>query len=62
MRFLLEIYAKIRTLVGDDFPILVKLTASEFFEGGLTFAETRLICKKLGLSWSVYRSLGDPAE
>ena len=47
MRFLLEIYAKIRTLVGDDFPILVKLTASEFFEGGLTFAETRLICKKL---------------
>ncbi|SMY15903.1 NADH:flavin oxidoreductase [Photobacterium aquimaris] len=47
MRFLLEIYAKIRTLVGDDFPILVKLTASEFFDGGLTFAETRLICKKL---------------
>ncbi len=47
MRFLLEIYANIRTLVGDDFPILVKLTASEFFEGGLTFAETRLICKKL---------------
>ncbi|PST96013.1 oxidoreductase [Photobacterium iliopiscarium] len=49
MRFLLEIYAKIRTLVGDDFPILVKLTASEFFEGGLTFADTRLICKKLAV-------------
>ena len=49
MRFLLEIYAKIRMLVGEAFPTLVKLTASEFFDGGLTFAETRLICKKLAL-------------
>lgn len=47
MRLLLEIYAEIRKLVGDEYPILVKLTASEFFEGGLTFAETRVICKKL---------------
>lgn len=47
MRFLIEIYYKMREKVGDDFPILVKLTASEFFEGGLTFDETRLICKKL---------------
>ncbi|ACA84414.1 NADH:flavin oxidoreductase [Shewanella woodyi] len=47
MRFLLEIYAEIRKLVGEDYPVLVKLTASEFFEGGLTFDETRTICKKL---------------
>lgn len=47
MRFLLEIYAEIRKLVGNEYPILVKLTASDFFEGGLTFTETRLICKKL---------------
>lgn len=47
MRFLLEIYAEIRKLVGDDYPILVKLTATEFFDGGLTFDETRLVCKKL---------------
>lgn len=47
MRFLLEIYYKMREKVGEDFPILVKLTASEFFEGGLTFDETILICKKL---------------
>ncbi|MEC7941079.1 MAG: NADH:flavin oxidoreductase [Pseudomonadota bacterium] len=47
MRFLLEIYAATRKLVGDDFPILVKLTASEFFEGGVTFDETRLVCKTL---------------
>lgn len=47
MRFLVEIYNKIREKVGNDFTILVKLTASEFFEGGLSFDETRLICKKL---------------
>lgn len=47
MRFLLEIYCKMRENVGDDFPILVKLTASDFHEDGLTFDETRLICKKL---------------
>jgi 2,4-dienoyl-CoA reductase-like NADH-dependent reductase (Old Yellow Enzyme family) len=47
MRLLLEIYAEIRKLVGDEYPILVKLTASEFFEGGLTFDETRIVCQKL---------------
>lgn len=47
MRFLLEIYRECRNLVGSDFPILVKLTATEFFEGGLTFEETRKVCKKL---------------
>ncbi|WP_394148101.1 NADH:flavin oxidoreductase [Shewanella atlantica] len=47
MKFLLGIYCETRAAVGDDYPILVKLTASEFFEGGLTFAETREICKKL---------------
>jgi 2,4-dienoyl-CoA reductase-like NADH-dependent reductase (Old Yellow Enzyme family) len=47
MRFLLEIYYKMREKVGNDFPILVKLTASDFFDGGLTFNETRMICKKL---------------
>jgi 2,4-dienoyl-CoA reductase-like NADH-dependent reductase (Old Yellow Enzyme family) len=47
MRFLLEIYYKMREKVGCDFPILVKLTASDFHEGGLTFDETRMICKKL---------------
>ncbi len=47
MRFLLEIYYKMREKVGDDFPIIVKLTATEFFDGGLTFDETRHISKKL---------------
>lgn len=47
MRFLVEIYYKIRERVGNDFTVLVKLTSSEFFEGGITFDETKLICKKL---------------
>lgn len=47
MRFLVEIYHKMRELVGADFPILVKLTATEFFEGGLTFEDTKSICRVL---------------
>lgn len=49
MRFLVEIYEAIRDKVGKDYPVLVKLTASDFFEGGLTFKETREICKQLEL-------------
>lgn len=47
MRFLVEIYEAMRQQVGSDFPILVKLTATEFFEHGLTFAETKVMCKVL---------------
>ncbi len=47
MRFLKEIYYKMREEVGNDYPILVKLTASDFFEGGLTFEETRDICLEM---------------
>ncbi|MBX4270047.1 NADH:flavin oxidoreductase [Clostridium estertheticum] len=47
MRFLVEIYNKTREKVGNDFTIVVKLTSSEFFEGGMTFDETRLICREL---------------
>ncbi len=47
MRFLLEIYSEMRQVVGTDFPIMVKLTATDFFAGGLTFDETRVICRKL---------------
>ena len=47
MRFLVEIYNKMRDKVGNDYPILVKLTATDFFEGGLTFEETIKICQEL---------------
>lgn len=47
MRFLVEIYEEMRKAVGNEFPILVKLTATEFFEGGLTFEDTKVICREL---------------
>jgi len=47
MRFLVEIYNEMRKLAGKQYPILVKLTASEFFDGGLTFDDTRKICAEL---------------
>ena len=47
MRFLVEIYEAMRANVGADYPILVKLTATDFFEGGLTFDETKIICQTL---------------
>ena len=47
MRFLKEIYFAMREEVGEDFPIIAKITATEFFEGGQTFEDTRVICKEL---------------
>ncbi|ADO84654.1 NADH:flavin oxidoreductase [Ilyobacter polytropus] len=47
MRFLVEIYNAMRNETDSDYPILVKLTASDFFDGGLTFEETRRISKKM---------------
>lgn len=47
MRFLTEIYEATRQKVGDNFPIIVKLTSTEFFDGGLSFEETKIICKEL---------------
>ncbi|WP_252026855.1 NADH:flavin oxidoreductase [Vibrio sp. SCSIO 43136] len=47
MRFLLEIIDATRKLAGEDFPLMVKLTATEFFEGGQSFEDTRQICKTL---------------
>lgn len=47
MRFLVEIYEKTREMVGKDFPIIIKLTCTEFFDEGLSFDETIQICKHL---------------
>ncbi len=52
-RFLKEICNEVRKNVGDDFPVIVKLTATEFFDGGLTFEETKKICimlEKIGVN------------
>jgi len=37
IRFLLETYEKCRELVGDDYPVLIKINAQDYVEGGITF-------------------------
>jgi len=39
MRFVIEIYEAIRTAVGSEFPLGIKLNASDFKEGGFTIEE-----------------------
>lgn len=39
-RFPLEVLRRIRGRVGRDYPVLVKLNAEDFIEGGLTLAES----------------------
>lgn len=47
MRILRELYKAVRREVGEDFPILIKITCSDFFEGGLPFSDVLKICKEL---------------
>ncbi|WP_394924152.1 NADH:flavin oxidoreductase [uncultured Robinsoniella sp.] len=47
LRIIREIYDGIRQEAGKDFPILIKITCSDFFEGGLTFEEALPICREL---------------
>jgi len=35
-RFLLEVYRKVRTVIGPNFPVLAKMTGSDFLPNGLT--------------------------
>jgi len=44
-RFLKEIYADIRSKVGPDFPVIVRLSADETVPGGRDIAETRVLVK-----------------
>ena len=46
-RFLLEIYEKIRDIVSEDFPILVKINCKDFFDNGLTDVESLQVVKWL---------------
>lgn len=47
-RFIFEVFTEIRKMVGDDFPILIKLNSSDYVkEGGLTIEESLYVAKKL---------------
>jgi len=47
MRFLIEIYNEVRSRVGDDFLITVRLNGSDYVDGGLEVDETIQIAKKM---------------
>ena len=47
MRFAVEIIEKIKEKIGSDLPIIFRLSADEFIEGGLTIENSKIIAKKL---------------
>ncbi|MFC2032260.1 FAD-dependent oxidoreductase [Chloroflexota bacterium] len=47
MRFAVELIQKIKDKVGDKLPVIFRLSADEFVDGGLTINDTRIISKKL---------------
>jgi 2,4-dienoyl-CoA reductase-like NADH-dependent reductase (Old Yellow Enzyme family)/thioredoxin reductase len=47
MRFMKEVYAAVRKAVGEDYPIVVRLSGDEFVPGGLRLADTVKIAKRL---------------
>lgn len=47
LRFPLNVIQEVRETVGENFPIIFRLSAEEGVEGGLTLNETRLIAKEL---------------
>ena len=47
MRFLLEIIEGTKKKVGDEFPIICRIPANEFVEGGLTLFDAKRIAERL---------------
>ncbi len=47
MRFLSEVYVAVRKSVGQDYPIVLRLTGDEMVKGGLTLADTKKIAKEM---------------
>jgi 2,4-dienoyl-CoA reductase-like NADH-dependent reductase (Old Yellow Enzyme family) len=46
-RFLLRVYLEVREMVGPDYPVLIKLNASDNLNGGLEFNDAVYAAKKL---------------
>lgn len=47
MRFLLEIIADVRSKVGKDYPVMVRISTIEYVPGGLSMGETRVLVQRL---------------
>ena len=47
MKFALRIVEGVRAAVGPDFPIIFRISADEYIEGGLTLEDNKLIAQRL---------------
>ncbi len=47
MRFPIEIVRRVREKVSKDYPVLFRISADEFVEGGRTLEESKIACKML---------------
>lgn len=47
MRFVLAIYEKTREVVGEDYPIMIKINAVDYIEGGITLDLSKRIAEKI---------------
>lgn len=47
VRIIEEIYHAMRQQIGDDFPVLLKINASDFIENGLSFDESLFVAKRM---------------
>jgi 2,4-dienoyl-CoA reductase-like NADH-dependent reductase (Old Yellow Enzyme family) len=46
-RFLLEVVKKVRTTLGSDFPVAVKLNSADFQRGGFSFEDSQVVASWL---------------
>jgi 2,4-dienoyl-CoA reductase-like NADH-dependent reductase (Old Yellow Enzyme family) len=46
-RFVTEVYKRIREVIGQDYPVFIKMNVDDFVEGGLTLGETIKTAKLL---------------
>ena len=63
-RFLIEVYDEVREAVGDDYPVLIKLNASDNLEGGLTNDDALYATRRLSEAGidAIEVSAGTPAS
>lgn len=47
MRFALEVYREVRRRVGDDYPVLYRMSAEEGLPGGITLEDSQKLAKAL---------------
>jgi len=47
MRFLIETVEKIKSVTGEKYPLIVRLSAEDYMPGGTTIEETKIVAKSL---------------